>query len=261
MGGIRDGLVTATHLGVGKDAVAQIWRDHGLKPWRVETSKLSTDPHFEAQLVDVVGLYLNPPERAAVFSFDEKSRCQASDRTQPSLPMKRGRGTTMTYDHKRHGTNDLFAAMNTATGQVHTHLPKGHTGADVLAFFKQIDKTVPQDLAVHVILDNLSAQKTPAIKEWLAHPSRARWQLHFTPILSSWTNLIERWFKELTDKRLRRGGVFTSVAALTEAITTWAEHWNTEPKPFIWKATAEDIITKVARSREALHRVKSQTDH
>ncbi len=250
----------ATHLGIGKDAVAQIWRDHGLKPWKVETFKISTDPLFETKLVDVVGLYLNPPERAAVFSFDEKTQCQALDRTQPSLPMKRGRGASMTHDYKRHGTIDLFAAMNIATGQVHTHLRQGHTGADVLAFFKQIDKTVPKDLAVHVILDNLSAHKTPAIKEWLAHPSRARWHLHFTPTSSSWTNLIERWFKELTDKRLRRG-VFTSVTELTEAITTWAEHWNTDPKPFIWKATAEDIIAKVSRGRETLRRVKSQTDH
>ncbi|MEO6997351.1 MAG: IS630 family transposase [Terracoccus sp.] len=250
----------AAHLGIGKDSVAQIWHDHGLKPWKVDTFKISTDPHFEEKLVDVVGLYMNPPERAAVFSFDEKTQCQALDRTQPSLPMKRGRGASMTHDYKRHGTIDLFAAMNIATGQVHTRLNQGHTGADVLAFFKQIDKSVPKDLAVHVILDNLSAHKTPAIKEWLAHPSRARWHLHFTPTSSSWTNLIERWFKELTDKRLRRG-VFTSVAELTDAITVWAEHWNTDPKPFLWKATAEDIIAKVARGRETLRRVKSQTDH
>ncbi len=145
----------------------------------------------------------------------------------------------MTHDYKRNGTIDLFAAMIIATGRVHTHLRKGHAGADVLAFFKQIDKTVPKDLAVHVILDNLSAHKTPAIKEWLAHPSRARWHLHFTPTSSSWVNLIERWFKELTDKRLRRG-TFDSVAALTEAITVWADHWNSDPKPFIWKAAAEN---------------------
>ncbi|MEO7131308.1 MAG: IS630 family transposase [Dermatophilaceae bacterium] len=208
----------------------------------------------------LLGLYLNPPEWAAVFSFDEKTQCQALDAAQPSLPMKRGRGATMTHDYKRNGTIDLFAAMNIATGQVHTHLRKGHTGTDVLAFFKQIDKTVPKDLAVHVILDNLSAHKTPAIKEWLAHPSRARWHLHFTPTSSSWVNLIERWFKELTDKLLRRG-TFDSVAALTEAITVWAEHWNSDPKPFLWKATAEDIITKVSAAEKTLHRVKSPTDH
>ncbi len=166
----------------------------------------------------------------------------------------------MTHDYRRHGTIDLFAAMNIATGQVHTRLNKGHTGADVLTFFKQIDKTVPKDLAVHVILDNLSAHKTPAIKAWLEDPRRSRWHLHFTPTSSSWTNLIERWFKELTDKRLRRG-VFTSVTELTKAITFWAEHWNSDPKPFIWKAPAEDIITKVARGRETLRHVKSQTHH
>lgn len=250
----------AQHLGVGKDFVAQVWRDHGLKPWKVDTFKISSDPQFEEKLVDVVGLYLDPPARAAVFSFDEKTQCQALDRTQPSLPMKRGRGATMTHDYKRNGTIDLFAAMDIGTGRVHTHLRKGHTGADVLDFFKQLDRQVPKDLDVHVILDNLSAHKTPAIRAWLAHPSRARWHLHFTPTSSSWLNLIERWFKELTDKRLRRG-TFGSVSALIEGITGWAEHWNEDPKPFIWKAPAQDIIAKVTRGREALHRVKSQTDH
>lgn len=250
----------AAHLGVGKDTVAQVWRDHGLKPWKVETFKVSTDPHFEEKLVDVVGLYLNPPERAVVFSFDEKTQCQALDRTQPSLPMKRGRAATMTHDYKRNGTIDLFAAMNVATGEVHTRLHKGHTGTDVLAFFKQIDKNVPRELDVHVILDNLSAHKTAEITTWLEHPRRQRWHLHFTPTSSSWTNLVERWFKELTDKRLRRG-VFTSVADLTKAITLWADHWNSDPKPFVWKAPAEDIIAKVSRGREALRQLKSQTDH
>ena len=177
----------------------------------------------------MVGLYLNPPARAVVFSFDEKTQCQALDRTQPSLPMKPGRAGTMTHDYKRHGTIDLFAAMNVATGEVHTHLRKGHAGADVLAFFKQIDATVPRGLAVHVVLDNLSAHKAPEIAKWLAHRDRRRWHLHFTPTSSSWLNLVERWFKELTDKRLRRG-VFTTVADLTEAITIWAEHWNDRPQ-------------------------------
>ena len=250
----------AARLGIGKDTVARIWADHGLKPWKVDTFKISNDPDFEEKLVDVVGLYLNPPERAAVFSYDEKTQCQALDRTQPSLPMKRGRGATMTHDYKRNGTIDLFAAMDIATGEVHTRLNKGHTGDDVLAFFKQIDRSVPADLDVHVILDNLSAHKTPAIKAWLEDPRRARWHLHFTPTSSSWLNLIERWFKELTDKRLRRGA-FTSVADLSQAITAWADHWNSDPKPFIWKATAEDIIAKVSRGREALRQAKSQTDH
>ena len=250
----------AARVGIGKDSVAKIWADHNLKPWKVETFKVSNDPRFEEKLVDVVGLYLNPPARAVVFSFDEKTQCQALDRTQPSLPMKAGRAGTMTHDYKRNGTIDLFAAMNIATGQVLTELRKGHTGADVLRFFKQIDASVPRGLGVHVVLDNLSAHSTPEIAKWLTHKDRRRWHLHYTPTSSSWVNLVERWFKELTDKRLRRG-VFTSVADLTEAITTWAEHWNTDPKPFIWKATAEDIITKVQRGRDTLRQINSQTDH
>ncbi|QQZ15391.1 IS630 family transposase [Rhodococcus sp. 21391] len=250
----------AARVGIGKDSVAKIWADHNLKPWRVATFKISNDPRFEEKLVDVVGLYLNPPARAVVFSFDEKTQCQALDRTQPSLPMKPGRAGTMTHDYKRNGTIDLFAAMNVGTGEVLTDLRKGHAGADVLRFFKQIDASVPRSLDVHVVLDNLSAHSTPEIKAWLAHKNRRRWRLHYTPTSSSWLNLIERWFKELTDKRLRRG-VFTSVTDLADAITTWAQHWNEEPKPFVWKATAEDIIAKVQRGRTALHKIKSQTDH
>ena len=195
-----------------------------------------------------------------VFCFDEKTQCQALDRTQPSLPMKPGRAGTMTHDDKRHGTIDVFAAMNVATGEVLTDLRTGHTGADVLRFFKQIDASIPRGLDVHVVLDNLSAHSTPEIKAWLAHKNRRRWHLHPTPTSSSWLNLVERWFKELTDKRLRRG-IFTSLADLTDAITTWAEHWNENPKPFVWKATAEDIIAKVRRGRDALHQVKKQTEH
>ncbi len=250
----------AARVGIGKDSVAKIWADHNLKPWKVETFKVSNDPRFEEKLVDVVGVYLKPPARAVVFSFDEKTQCQALDRTQPSLPMKSGRAGTMTHDYKRHGTIDLFAAMNVATGEVLTDLRRGHTGADVLRFFKQIDASVPRGLGVHVVLDNLSAHSTPEIAKWLAHKDRRRWHLHYTPTSSSWLNLIERWFKELTDKRLRRG-TFTSVADLTAAITTWAEHWNTNPTPFIWKATTEDIITKVRRGRQTLNQLNSQTDH
>jgi transposase len=250
----------AARLGVGKDTVAKIWADHGLKPWQTTTFKISNDPLFEEKLVDVVGLYLNPPARAVVFCFDEKTQCQALDRTQPSLPLKPGRAGTMTHDYKRHGTIDLFAALNVGTGQVLTGLRNSHAGADVLAFFKQIDAAVPRALSIHVILDNLSAHTAPEVKRWLAHKDRRRWHLHFTPTSSSWLNLAERWFKELTDKRLRRG-VFTSVANLAAAITQWAEHWNLDPKPFIWKATAEDIIAKVQRGRETLHQIKTQTDH
>ena len=250
----------AERLGIGKDTVARIWRDHHLKPWRVDTFKVSNDPRFEEKLVDVVGLYMNPPERAVVFSFDEKTQCQALDRTQPSLPMRPGRAGTMTHDYKRNGTTDLFAAMNVATGEVLYDCRAHHKGKDVLAFFKLVDLHVPRHLDVHVVLDNLSAHMGPEVRQWLAHPKRARWHLHFTPTSSSWLNLVERWFKELTDRRLRRG-VFTSVAALTDAIETWVEHWNDDPKPFVWHKPAEEIIEKVRRGRATLHQIKSATQH
>jgi transposase len=250
----------AKRVGISHGAVAAIWKDHELQPWKVDTFKLSNDPHFEDKLIDVVGLYLDPPATAAVFCFDEKTQVQALDRTQPSLPMVRGRAGTMTHDYKRHGTTDLFAALNVATGEVIAQCRTRHTGADVLAFFKLIDKQVPRSLDIHVVLDNLSAHKSPEVTGWLAHPRRARWHLHFTPTSSSWLNLVERWFKHLTERRLRRG-VFTSVPALIEAITTWVEHGNTDPKPFVWHAKAEDIIAKVRRGRATLTQVKSKTDH
>jgi transposase len=250
----------AERFGIGKDTVARVWRDHNIKPWRVETFKISNDRRFEEKVVDVVGLYMNPPERAAVFCFDEKPQIQALDRTQPSLPMKPGRAGTMTHDYKRNGTLDLFAAMNVATGKVIYDTRKRHTGADVLAFFKLIDLHVPRDLAVHVVLDNLSAHMSDEVTTWLDHPKRARWHLHFIPTSSSWLNLVERWFKELTDKRLRRGR-FTSVAELAEAVEVWAEHWNHDPRPFVWTKTADEIIAKVSRGRAALHQIKSATQH
>jgi transposase len=250
----------AEHLGIGKDSVARIWRDHNLKPWRTEVFKLSEDPDFEAKLVDVVGLYLDPPERAVVLSFDEKTQCQALDRTQPSLPLRPGRAGTMTHDYKRHGTVDVFAALNVGTGEVITECRKRHTAADVLAFFKTIDRSVPRRLDIHVVLDNLSAHLAPEVTDWLAHPRRARWHLHFTPTSSSWLNLVERWFNELTRRRLRRG-VFTSVPALVQAVTVWAEHWNEDPTPFVWHAAAKDVIKKVRRGRAALSQVKSATRH
>jgi transposase len=252
-------LMAARH-GIGKDTVARIWRDHGLKPWKVETFKISNDPRFEDKLVDVVGLYLDPPEKAVVFSFDEKTQCQALDRTQPSLPMKKGRGESRTHDYKRHGTTDLFAAMNVATGEVLYDTRKRHTGKDVLAFFKFIDAHVPRHLDVHVVLDNLSAHKAPEVTKWLDHPKRKRWHLHFTPTSSSWLNLVEGWFHLLTERRLRRG-TFSSVDQLVEAIETWAEHWNDNPRPFVWKKKAEDIAKKVRRGRATLTEAKSATDH
>jgi transposase len=247
-------------FGIGKDTVARIWRDHELKPWRVETFKLSNDPRFEEKLVDIVGLYLNPPERAAVFSFDENTQVQALDRTQPSLPLKRGRAGTLTHDYKRHGTTDLLAALNIATGEVLYDCRQRHTGRDVLAFFRLIDLHVPRHLEVHVVLDNLSAHMGPEVTRWLDHPKRARWHLHFTPTSSSWLNLVERWFKELTDRRLRRG-VFTSVDDLIDAIELWTEHWNDNPKAFVWHKTAAEIIEKVRRGRATLTQVKSATRH
>ncbi len=252
-------LMAARH-GIGKDSVARIWRDHRLKPWKIDTFKISTDPNFEAKLVDVVALYLNPPERAVVFSFDEKTQCQALDRTQPSLPMTPGRAGTMTHDYKRNGTTDLFAAMNVATGEVIYDTKPRHRATEVLAFFKLIDLHVPRDLDVHVVLDNLSAHKAPEVADWLAHPKRARWHLHFTPTSSSWLNLVEGWFNLLTERRLRRG-TFSSVDVLVEGIETWAEHWNDDPQPFVWTKTAKEIITKVKRGRAALTTVTKSATH
>jgi len=251
----------AQHAGVGKDTVARIWRARQIRPHRVETFKLSNDPDFEEKLVDVVGLYLNPPERAVVLCFDEKSQCQALERSQPSLPLTRGRAGTMTHDYKRHGTTTLFAALDTATGKVLNHCFPRHRNREFLAFLKIIDGQVPRELDIHLVLDNYAAHKHPAIKEWLAKPRQKRWHLHFTPTSSSWLNLVERWFKELTDKQLRRSS-FTSVDHLIDTIDEWADHWNHDPKPYAWHRTAEEIIAKVRRGRAALTTVtKSATDH
>jgi transposase len=248
------------YLGIGKDSVARIWRNHNLKPWQVKSFKVSNDPDFEAKLVDVVGLYMDPPKRAVVFSFDEKTQVQALDRTQPSLPMRPGRAGTMTHDYKRHGTVDLFAALDIATGEVITDCRKRHTAADVLAFFKKVDRQVPRRYDVHVVLDNLSAHMAPEVTDWLAQPAQVRWHLHFTPTSSSWLNLVERWFALLTDRRLRRG-VFGSVGELTKALRLWVKHWNDDPSPFVWTKAADEIIEKVRRGRAALHQVKSATGH
>ena len=254
-------LTLGAKHGVGKDTVARIWKGRNLRPWHVDTFKLSNDPNFEAKLVDVVGLYLDPPERAVVFSFDEKTQCQALDRTQPSLPIKPGRGRTMTHDYKRHGTVDLFAAMNIATGEVLHDTRRRDAGADVLAFFKHIDLHVPRHLDVHVVLDNLSAHKSEPVRRWLADPKRARWHLHFTPTSASWLNVIEGWFSVLTRQALTKAS-FTSTRELEDTIDLWASHWNNDPRPFIWTKTVNDIITKTKRGRATLDRVtESATDH
>jgi transposase len=239
----------AKRMGVSKDTVQRAWSARGLKPHLVKTFKLSNDPRFEEKLVDVVGLYLNPPEQAIVLCMDEKSSVQALDRTQPSLPMVKGRAATMTHDYKRHGTTTLFAALDVLTGKViGSCLPK-HRHTEFLKFLKVIDSEVPDGLDVHLILDNYSTHKHATIHAWLAkHP---RFHLHFTPTSSSWLNLVERWFRELTEKALRRG-VFHSVPDLIAAIETYLDAHNNNPKPFLWTATAEDILAKVARGRVAL---------
>jgi transposase len=251
----------AKRHGIGKDTVAGIWRARNLRPWRTDTFKLSTDPDFESKLVDIVGLYNDPPDRAAVFCFDEKTQCQALDRTQPSLPMKPGRAGTMTHDYRRHGTVDLFAAMNLGTGEILHDVRDTHTGRDVLAFFKWIDLHVPADLDIHVVLDNLSAHKSQPVKTWLEHPKRQRWHLHFTPTSSSWLNLIETWFSILT-RRVLTNTSFASTSELAATIDTWTEFWNDDPEPFVWATNAEDIITKVQRGKATLNDVtKSATHH
>ncbi len=243
----------AKKTGVSPAQVQRIWAARGLKPHRVEAFKLSTDPRFEEKLIDVAGLYLNPPEKAMVLCMDEKSSIQALDRTQPSLPMKKGRGETMTHDYKRNGTTTLFAALDVATGKViGSCLPK-HRHNEFLKFLKTVDAEVPKDLDVHLILDNYATHKHANVKAWLE--KQPRFHLHFTPTSSSWLNLVERWFRELTDKALRRGA-FHSVPDLITAIETYLAVNNGEPKPLIWTATAESILEKVARGRVALETIK-----
>lgn len=242
----------AKRVGVSKDTVQRVWSARGLKPHLVRTFKLSNHPRFEEKLIDVIGLYLNPPEKAIVLCMDEKSSVQALDRTQPSLPMVKGRAATMTHDYKRHGTTTLLAALDVLTGKViGSCLPK-HRHSEFLKFLKVIDAEVPNGLDVHLILDNYSTHKHAKVQAWLArHP---RFQLHFTPTSSSWLNLVERWFRELTDKALRRG-VFHSLPDLIAAIQAYLDAHNNDPKPFVWTATADDILTKIARGRVALQAV------
>ena len=250
----------AKAAGVGPTTVHKIWKARGLKPHLVDTFKVSTDRHFEDKLVDVVGLYLNPPDNAVVLSVDEKSQIQALDRTQPSLPMKPGRAGTMTHDYKRNGTTTLFAALNVITGTViGTCLPR-HRHQEFLTFLKLIHRRVAPGNNIHLIVDNYATHTHPDVKIWLEkHP---RFHLHFTPTSSSWLNLVERWFRELTTKRLQRGS-FASVADLVAVIETHIAHHNHHPQPFVWTKTADEIITKVKRGRVALDqaRAKSETHH
>jgi transposase len=234
----------AAQTGLSKSTVGRIWRAFGLKPHLVDTFKLSSDPLFIEKVRDVVGLYVNPPERAVVLCVDEKSGIQALNRSSPLLPMMPGTLERRTFDYARAGTTDLFAALDVATGLVIHSIQRRHRAAEFKRFLSQIDQSVPAELDVHLICDNLSTHKTPAIGAWLAaHP---RFHLHFTPTSSSWLNQVERWFGLLTDRQIRRG-VHDSIAALERDIASWIKQWNADPKPFVWTKTADEILGRLAR--------------
>jgi transposase len=234
----------AAEVGLTQSAVHRIWRAFGLQPHRTETFKLSRDPQFVAKVRDVVGLYLNPPERAVVLCVDEKSQIQALDRTAPILPMQPGLPERATHDYKRYGTSSLYAALDIATGKVIGSLHSRHRAIEFKQFLQTLDREVPPELDVHVILDNSSTHKTPAVRKWLtAHP---RFVLHFTPTSSSWLNLVERWFAELTNKQLRRGA-HRSTRALNADIRAWTKTWNDNPKPYVWTKTADHILESITR--------------
>jgi transposase len=239
----------ATAAGVSYSSVQRIWHAHGLKPHLVRTFKVSRDRNFATKVEDVVGLYLNPPDKALVLCVDEKSQIQALDRTQPGLPIKKGRAGTMTHDYKRNGTTTLFAALNMLDGKVIGACMPRHRHREFLRFLKLIDQKTSADLDLHLIVDNYATHKTPAVKRWLkAHP---RFHLHFTPTSASWLNMVERFFAEITRNRIRRG-VFKSVAELQSAIMEYLENHNADPKPFIWTKSAGEILEKVTRAKQAL---------
>ncbi|HEY8746967.1 MAG TPA: IS630 family transposase [Tepidisphaeraceae bacterium] len=241
----------AKELGTSRAMVNRVWRANGLKPHLIRTFKLSNDKRFIEKMTDVVGLYLNPPEHALVLCVDEKTQIQALDRTQPGLPRKKGRCGTMTHDYKRNGTTTLFAALNVAEGKlIGTCMPR-HRHQEWIKFLKQIDEQTPDGLDLHLIADNYSTHKHPKVQNWLKR--HRRFHMHFIPTSSSWLNLVERWFREITDKRIRRGA-FRSVPALIEAITAYIEAHNQNPNSFQWTAKAEEIIEKVRRARNALNK-------
>jgi transposase len=244
----------AAELKIDHTMVYRVWKDAGLKPHRTRTFKLSNDKQFVEKLTDVVGLYLNPPERALVLSADEKSQVQALNRTQPGLPMKRGRAGTMTHDYKRNGTTTLFAAMELAEGKIISKCMKRHRHQEWIKFLKLIDEQTPADLDLHVIADNYAAHKHPKVKSWLKrHP---RFHMHFIPTSSSWLNLIERFFREITDKQIRRGS-FDNVRQLIDAITAFIDDHNADPEPFVWTAGVQNILDKVRRARATLDKMES----
>ena len=241
----------ARAVGISEASVRRIWHSHGLKPHRVESFKISRDPEFAEKLEDIVGLYLNPPEHALVLCVDEKSQIQALDRTQPGLPLKRGRSQTLTHDYKRNGTASLFAALNAANGEVYGLCQERHRHQEWLRFLRLLDQAMPPHLDLHLIGDNYATHKHPKVQRWLErHP---RFHMHFTPTSASWLNMVERFFRDLTQNRLRRG-VFRNLEELIMAIGSYIDRHNENPKPFIWTARASDILEKVKRARRALNK-------
>ena len=248
----------AAELGVSAASVSRHWRANGLKPHIVRGFKVSRDPKFVEKLEDIVGLYMSPPEHALVLCCDEKSQVQALDRTQPGLPLKKGRAATMTHDYKRNGTTTLFAALNVLDGQVIAQCQQRHRHIEWLKFLRKIDRETPKDKALHLIADNYATHQHPTVQDWLAkHP---RIEMHFTPTSASWLNRVERFFRDITTERLRRG-VFTSVPELIKAIDEYITHHNTNPKPFIWTKSARDILQKVIRANSRLSSQQNATLH
>jgi transposase len=234
----------AKQIGISPASVGRIWAAFGLQPWRSETFKLSTDPLFVEKVKDIVGLYLDPPERAVVLAVDEKSQIQALNRFQPVLPMLPGTPERRTHDYLRYGTTSLFAALDTINGSVISSLHRRHRAVEFKKFLERIDSEVPDELDVHLILDNYATHKTPTIQRWLLrHP---RFHLHFTPTGSSWLNLVERWFGELTTKKIKRGA-HRSVTELERDIKDWIKTWNENPRPYVWVKTADQILASLAR--------------
>lgn len=243
----------AEKQGVSKATVNRIWQSHGLQPHRIKSFKLSRDPRFLEKLTDVVGLYINPPEKALVLCVDEKSQIQALDRTQPGLPIKKGRCGTMTHDYKRNGTTTLFAALEVAQGKVIGQCYARHRHQEFLKFLKRLDAEFPVEMKLHLVMDNYGTHKHPRVQSWLQrHP---RFVPHFIPTSSSWLNLVERWFGELTGKRIRRG-TFVSIADLIAAIEEYLAAWNSNPNPFVWTATVESIIEKLSSCKQTLEKIQ-----
>lgn len=240
---------------VSASTVGRIWREHGIKPHRIKTFKLSNDKRFVEKLEDIVGLYLNPPEHAIVLSCDEKSQIQALDRTQPGLPLKKGRCATMTHDYKRNGTTSLFAALNIADGSIIGDCMKQHRHQEWISFLNLIRRSVPAGKEIHIICDNYATHKHAKVKAW--QQRNARFHFHFTPTSASWLNMVERFFRDLSEQRIKRG-VFHSVADLEHAINGYLKVHNEKPKPFIWTAKASDILEKVTRGRKSLDKLQSK---